>query len=262
LNASPRPHAFEFQSAAFQFRPGDESQSAIVFEFPGTALTATAQPAQKKHRLHASLFAVVKDADGQIVDRFGQDFLYQIPDAQLAGIQSTPIDYRHQFNLPAGHYTVESVLQDREAPAQRASTSTVEFDSPTEKGIGLSSLILVARADPLTAEPDANDPLVFKDQELVPMFSGPLKASTQPMLYFVVYPDDSILEAPRVRVEFFVNGEPLEQKQSELPPPDSYGAIPVLVNAATKAGNCEIRVTALQGFQKATRSVTYTVPAQ
>jgi VWFA-related protein len=262
LNGSPRPHAFEFQSAAFQFRPGTDSQSSIVFQFPGTALTATPLAAKKKHRLHASLFAVVKDADGQIVDRFGQDFLYQIPDGQLAGIQSTPIDYRHQFKLPAGHYTVESVLLDREAQAQRASTSTVEFDSPVEKGVALSSLVLVARADPLTAEPDWDDPLVFKDKEMVPMIGGPLKADTQPMLYFVVYPDSSILETPRVRVEFFVNGEQLEQKQTELPPPDSIGAIPVLVNAATKAGNCEIRVTVLQGFEQATRSVTYTVPAQ
>jgi hypothetical protein len=63
-------------------------------------------------------------------------------------------------------------------------------------------------------------------------------------------------------VEFSVDGKQLEQKQSGLPEPDSSGAIPVLVNAATKAGNCEIRVTVLQGLESATRSVTYTVPAQ
>ena len=89
-----------------------------------------------------------------------------------------------------------------------------------------------------------------------------MKASAQPMLYFVVYPDKSIPETPRIRVEFLVDGKELEQKQSELPPPDSSGAIPVLVNAATKAGNCEIRITVLQGFQQTTRSVSYTVPAQ
>src|ERR1019366_5875850 len=260
LNAQPRPHAFEFRSAAFQFRPGANSQSAVVFELPGAALTATPQPAQKKHRLHASLFAVVKAPDGEIVDRFGQDFLYQVPDDQLAGIQATPIDYKHAFNLPAGHYNVESVLLDREA--QRASTSTVEFDSPSAKGVGLSSVMLVARADPLTGEPDADDPLQFQGRELVPMLSGSLKASAQPLLYFVVYPDKSIQETPRIRVEFFVNGEALAQKQDELPPPDSSGAIPVVVNAVTRPGNCEIKITASQGFHTTTRSVTYTVAAQ
>jgi len=72
----------------------------------------------------------------------------------------------------------------------------------------------------------------------------------------------AIAEAPRVRVQFLVNGEELEQKQSDLPAPDSSGAIPVLVNAAIKPGNCEIKITALQGFESTTRSVTYTVPAQ
>src|ERR1019366_3240876 len=120
LNGHPGPHAFEFRAVAFHSRPGANSQSAIVFELPGAALAATPQPALKKHRLHASLFAVVKDPNGEIVDRFGQDFLYQVPDDQLAGIQASPIEYRHAFNLPAGHYTVESVLLDREA--NRAST--------------------------------------------------------------------------------------------------------------------------------------------
>jgi VWFA-related protein len=260
LNAHPRPHGFEFRSAAFQFRPGANSQSAIVFELPGAALAATPQPALKKHRLHASLFAVVKDPNGDIVDRFGQDYLYQVPDDQLAGIQAAPIDYKHAFNLPAGHYTVEGVLLDREA--NRASTSTVEFDSPSVKGVGLSSLMLVARADLLTAEPDADDPLQFQGRDLVPMLGASLKASAQPLLYFVVYPDKSIQETPRIRVQFLVNGEELEQKQDELPPPDSSGAIPVVVNAVTKPGNCEIRITASQGFQTATRSVAYTVAAQ
>ena len=118
--------------------------------------------------------------------------LWEMPDDQLAGVQAAPIDYRHTFNLPAGHYAVESVLLDREA--RRASTSTVEFDSLPAEGVELSSVMLVARADPLTSAPDADDPLVFQDKELVPVLSGPLKASAKPLAYFVVYPDKSLLE--------------------------------------------------------------------
>jgi hypothetical protein len=259
LNSNPRPQAFKFRTAAFEYRPGPTSQSAVVFELPGSALTATPLPAVKKHRLHASLFAVVKDPDGQIVDTFGKDFLYEVPDDQLAGVQAAPIDYRHAFDLPAGRYTVESVLLDRGAPALRASTSTVEFESPAASGLGLSSLMLVARADPLTAEPEPQDPLVFKDRELVPMLTGPLKASAQPLLYFVVYPDKSIQETPRLSVQFLVNGTELERKQMDLPAPDDSGAIPVLVSATTKPGKCELKITAVQGLQTFTRSLNYTV---
>jgi VWFA-related protein len=258
LNARPLPHAFDFRAAAFQFRPGStSSQAAVVFELPGASLTAIPQPARKSHRLHASLFAVVKDASGNIVDKFGQDFPYEIPDDRLAGIQAAPIDYTHAFNLPAGHYTVESVLLDREA--KRASTSTVEMESPARKGIGLSSVMIVARADALTADADANDPFLLQGRDVVPLLDGSLKASAKPLAYFVVYPDKSSQEKPRIRVEFFVGGEELEAKDEDLPAPDSFGAIPMVVNAVARPGKCEIRITARQGFLSAVGSVFYMV---
>jgi VWFA-related protein len=258
LNARPLPHAFDFRSAAFQFRPGSlSSQAAVVFELPGASLTATPQPTRKSHRLHAALFAVVKDASGNIVDKFAQDFPYEVPDGQLAGIQGAPVDYTHAFNLPAGHYTVESVLFDREG--SHASTSTVELDSPAQKGIGLSSLVVVGRADPLTADADANDPFLFQGRDVVPVMDGSLKASAKPLVYFMVYPDKSNQETPRVRAEFFVGGEELEVKDAELPAPDSSGGIPVMLSAVARPGKCEIKVTARQGFQSAVQSVSYTV---
>jgi VWFA-related protein len=258
LNASTLPHAFDFRTAAFQFRPGNAtSQNAVVFELPGASLTATPLPAQRKHRVHVSLFAVVRDASGNIVDKYGQDFPYDVPDDQLARIQAAPIDYTHAFNLPAGHYTLDSVLIDREA--RRASTSTVELDSPAQKGIGLSSLVVVARADPLTADADANDPFLLQGRDVVPLLDGSLKSTAKPLVYFMVYPDKSSQETPRIRVQLFVGGEEVEARDADLPPPDSFGAIPMVVNAVSRLGKCEIKVTAKQGFQSAVRSVSYTV---
>lgn len=260
LNTRPWPRAFDFRSSAYHFRPGSSSsQTAVAFELPGSGLTATPQPGRKSHRLHASLLAVVKDSNGQIVDKYGRDFPYDVPDDQLAGIQANPIDYTHSFSLPPGHYTVESVLFDREG--KRASSSSVEFDSPSRKGIGLSSIVLVGRADPLTAEPEEDDPFLFQGREVVPLLSGSLPASAKPLAYFVVYPDKSNLEKPRIRVEFFVGGEELEQKEADLPPPDSSGAVPMAVHTMARPGKCEIRITAMQGLQSAAQSVSYTVEA-
>lgn len=260
LNRSPLPHDFAFHTAAFQFRPGAaSSQSAVVFEVPGANLAATPQPARRSHRMHASLLAVVKDANGQIVDMYGQDFPYEIPDDQLAGIRAAPIDYTHAFHLPAGHYTLESVLFDRET--SRASTSTVEFDSPPQKGVGLSSLMVVARADLLTAGADTDDPFLFQGRDVVPKLDGLVRPAADPAVYFIVYPDKSNQETPRVRVEYFVGGEEVDARNAELPKPDSSGAIPMVVSAVKRPGKCEIRVTARQGFQSVSQSVSYTVAA-
>jgi len=261
LNTHPLPHAFDFRTAVYQFRPGStSSQAAVVFELPGTGLTATAQPALHKHRMHAALLAVVKDASGNIVDKFSRDMPYEVPDDQLAGIQGAPIDYTHAFNLPAGHYTVESVLFDREG--KRASTSTVELESPAQKGIGLSSVVVVSRVDPLTADADANDPFLLQGRDVVPSLDASLKAEAKALVYFVVYPDKTSQETPRIRVEYFANGEELEAKDTDLPAPDSFGAVPMVVDAVSRPGKCEIRVTAKQGFQSSIQSVSYTVAAR
>jgi hypothetical protein len=81
-------------------------------------------------------------------------------------------------------------------------------------------------------------------------------------VYFVVYPDKSNQETPRIRAEFFVGGEELEVKEAELPAPDSSGAIPMVVSAVARPGKCEIKITARQGFQSAVQSASYTVAAQ
>jgi hypothetical protein len=94
---------------------------------------------------------------------------------------------------------------------------------------------------------------------VVPVLDGSLKASVKPLVYFVVYPDKSSQEKPRIRVELFVGGEELESKDEDLPAPDANGAIPMVVNAEARPGKCEIRITARQGFQSAVRSVFYTV---
>jgi len=258
LNSRPLPHAFPFRSEAFQFRPGStSSQSAVVFELPASDLKATPEPARGSHRLHASLFAVVKDANGQIVDKYSGDFPYLVPDNRLAGILAAPIDYTHLFYLAPGRYTVESVLFDREA--NRASTSSIALDVPQRKGIGLSSIVLVRRADRLTAAPPENDPLLFDGREVIPQLSGALPASAKPLAYFLVYPDKSNPEKARIRVEFSVDGKLMEQKEADLPAPDASGAVPMLVNTVARPGKCELRVTVFQGINSAAQSVSYTI---
>lgn len=259
LNGSPLPRAFEFRTAAFQFRPGEaSSQTSILFDLPGSALTPTPLPARHAQRLHASLFALVKDSGGGIVDKYGHDLWYEIPDDQLAKVRAAPISDTHTFNLPPGRYTVESVLFDREG--KRASTNKLEFDNTPHKGIALSNIVLVGRADPLAGKPDERDPLVFQNRQLVPSIDPTLKPDTKPLAYFVVYPDPSNSEKPRIRMSFSVNGKVLSEKETELPAPDASGAIPMLVNAAARPGNCELRFTALQGADSPAQSITYTVP--
>src|ERR1039457_5090917 len=91
-----------------------------------------------KRRLHASLLALVKNAQGQIVDRVSKDVPSEVADDRLAAVQVELMTYQHEVNLAPGHYTVEAAVVDHEG--NRASTSVVQIDNREQRGVGLSDL--------------------------------------------------------------------------------------------------------------------------
>src|ERR1035441_6888715 len=121
LDTQPRPHAFDFLSRAYRFRDsGGNAQYAIAFEMPISNLTATAEERAHRHRFHASLLALVKNADGAIVDRVSKDVPSEVPDDLFEKVRQEFMTYQKAANLPPAHYTVETAVVDHEG--NRAST--------------------------------------------------------------------------------------------------------------------------------------------
>ena len=258
LDRQPRPHAFDFRSAALQFRgQGGAAQVALTYEVPVSVLTSTPEPEQKRHRLHLSLVGLVKDSTGQVVDKFSQDAPYEIPDDKLAALEALSIPYTHLVSLPPGRYTLDTAVLDREG--NREAAKRVEFDNPESKGIGLSSVMLVRQMEPAAGQPDAADPFRVGNNRVTPELEATLAANAKPYVYFVVYPDKASREQPRMVVQFLLNGQVLERQVSDLPAPDANGAIPMLIESAAKPGNCELRITAIQGDTGLARSLKYSV---
>jgi VWFA-related protein len=258
LGRQPRPHAFDFRSAVLQFRPeGDNSQYALTYEVPVSALTATPEPEQKRHRLHLSLVCLVKDSSGQVVDRFSQDAPYEIPDDKLASLETATIPYTHLLTLPPGRYTVETVMLDLQS--NREATSEMAFDSPERKGLRLSSVMLVRQVDATVGQPDASDPFRVGNNRVTPELATTLSARAKPYVYFVVYPDQAKTEQPRLMVQFLLNGQVLAKQVTDLPAPDASGAIPMLIESSARPGECELKIVAMQGGQALERSLKFTV---
>src|SRR6202142_479583 len=260
LGREPRPHAFDFRSAVLQFRAeGENSQYALTYEVPVSALTATPEPDQKRHRVHLSMVSLVKDASGEVVDKFSQDAPFEIPDDKLAAIATETIPYTHVVTLPPGRYTVETSVLDRQG--NRESTNEMAFDSPERKGLRLSSVVLVRQVDAASGQPDSSDPFRVGNSRVTPELATTLSASAKPYVYFVVYPDKAKAEQPRLMVQFLLNGQVLAKQVTDLPAPDSSGAIPMLIESAAKPGDCELKIVAIQGAQALERSLKFTVAA-
>jgi len=266
LSLKQPQHAFDFQAGAYQFRPNAaNSQNDVVFEIPAANLTATPEPAVKRHRMHLAMFTLVKDASGQVVEKFSQDSPYEIPDENLTKAQATSITFAHPLSLPPGHYTLETAVLDQEA--KKTSTSKVAFESPEQKGVGLSSVMLVQHVEPVQGKVEPTDPLEFQPdpsqgRRVIPELATNLTAGVKPYVFFVVYPDRSLADKPKIQVEFLVGGQVLAKQTSELPATDATGAIPMMINTAAKPGNCELRITAMQGASSTKQSVTYTIAAK
>jgi len=262
LSTPPLPHAFNFQLGAYQFRQqADNSQIGVAYEVPVSILTATPVPAQQKHRLHLALFALVRDGDGEVVDKFSQDFAYDIPDANMADVQGQPISYSHPLSLPAGHYTIDSVLVDVEA--RHSTTGTVQIDNPERKGLSLSSVVLARQIEQVVGAGDPTDPFQFQGRRVVPDMAATLAPTAQPYVYFVVYPDKASSEKPSVQIQVTLDGQVVAEQEQDLPAPDASGAIPVVIGGApVKPGNYELRVTALQGNDSVEQSLKYAVATE
>jgi len=258
LDTEPRPHAFEFLLRAYRFRAaGGTAQYAIAFEMPLSYLTAAAPDAGNKRRLHASLLALVKDAQGQIVDRISKDVSSEVAGDRLAAVQAELMTFEHAVNLPQGHYTVEAAVMDQEG--NRASTGAVEIDNREQPGIGISDISLVRRLTDLDRPADAGDPFESAGKRVLPSVRNDVLAGMQPSFYFVVYPEPGNAAKPEVRVQLLKNGRTLATSTPALPPPDASGAIAMVTAESGDPGSYEVRVTAAQAGGSVERRLAYSV---
>ncbi len=263
LNVRTPPHAFPFEAAALQFKPGPAaSLDAIAVEVPASVLTFTPEPLKKIYKVHVSTLALIKDSSGQVVEKFGEDTPYDIPEQNLPAVKNLTINFTHPVNLPPGHYTMDTAVVDQES--SRAAIKTISFDSPESKGVGLSSVMLIQRLEPAKEKADPANPFEVQAEpsrayKMVPELEPTLTAAARPRLYFVIYPDKSIAAKPSIQVEFLVNGQLVARSKPQLPAPDATGAIAVPMPAPLGVGENEFRVTAFQGDSVTQKSAFYKV---
>jgi VWFA-related protein len=261
LDAKPRPHAFDFGAKAFRFRSGKgTSQYSIAFEVPISSLTATAEDNVKKHRYHAYLLALVKNAQGEVVDRVSRDVPSEVGDDYLPGLRSDKMIYEHAVNLSPGHYTVETAVVDQEG--NRASTNVFQIESREQPGPDVSDVMLVRGVHTLDRPADAADPFEVSGKRAQPFVSTTLPAGALPYIYFVVYPPEETQQTATLRTQFLKSGKVLSTQQSVLPQPDSSGAIPMALQPIAYPGDYEVRITVELAGRSVERSLQYRIAAK
>lgn len=261
LNATPPPHDFDYRAQALRYRsPNGAPEFEIAFDIPFAGLASVDDASSGRRRWHASLLALVKDATGQIVEQMNSDSPMDVPKAEADSTRTGRILFARALTLPAGHYTVETATVDW--LSGRTSTARFAIDCTARGGAELSSIALVRRMDSGAGADAATDPLAYQGKRIYPSLFTDLASGGEQYLYFVAYPDPANAAKPQLRAQLLLNGRLVANQTSALPPADSSGAIPVLIQAAGRPGTHEMRFILSQGSESSTEAIRYTVAAK
>lgn len=259
INARPMAQTFPYETALMEFRPGQSAvQCEIAFEIPLSSLSIQADTKTGKSRLDATVFALVQDAQGQVIDKVSRELHREIFTAQLAALKGEKIEYAELIELAPGHYTISTVVSD-----QNMERTTVKRFSAYVEPLGhlrLSSVGAVKRVDALRAPRDPADPLEMDGQRVTLTLADSIPSGKPIPLYFVVYPASaSASDALKLTVQLLRDGKEVEKSSRLLPKPDSTGSIPIVTQFEPSPGTYALRMTVQQGASIAQTSYALTV---
>ena len=247
INARPSPTEFPYQVSLVKFRPKPEGVDyELAFEVPLSGLKQVANPTSHKTRVQAALVALIHNSDGEIISKIGRNLAREVSSEDSSRLQTDRMLYAEPLVLPSGHYMIETAVTDEQAGKTSVKRVSVFVDSA--KKLGLSSVEVVQRLEPLNGPHNPMNPFEMESGRIVPTFPDSV-ASGKPMgLYFVVYPANlEAAEDTRVTLQLFRDGKEVARQPVSLPKPTADGSIPVLIQLSPDPGECDIRVTAQQG---------------
>jgi VWFA-related protein len=247
INTHPAPVEFPYQVSLMKFRSSPEKvEYEVAFEVPVSGLRVVSNPKTGKAILRTSLVALIRNSSGDIVGKVSRDVTREVSNTDLGKLGNDLILYAEPVELPKGHYVVDTAVTDEQAGKTTVKKIAVFVDPG--KSLGMSSLELVRRLDPLPGPRDPQDPFETDNGRIVPTLADSVASSKPVDLYFVVYPTqaDSGQDVKAI-LQVFSEGKEVARKPLDLSKPEPDGSIPMLVRLSPDRGQCDVLITAQQG---------------
>lgn len=245
LNSRPLPASFTYSAEVMHFKPARDSvECAVAFDLPISSLKLAGDRDHNKARIHASVVALVKDANGNVLDKISRDLYQEAPSDTLAAFQKERILYAEPVTLRPGHYSVDTAVVDEQA--QKVAARRISIFVPSTD-LALSSLEIVKRLDPLRGPRNLADPFELDNGRVTPTLANTVPSGKSLNLFFIVYPAADNSGAPKLTLQLIRDGKVVAQSSPNLPKPDASGSIPMSLQLSPAPGQYDVRVTAQQG---------------
>ena len=134
--------------AAFRFDQSPKGiQHTVVVEVPLDHLTFEENRRARTYALRFTAMTLVKDQNGQIVQRLSETYPLEGPLDRLPALKRGRLRFKRQLWLPPGHYTLWTIARDQ--ATERSSVKSVPLDvAEPSSGIRVSDLSVIRRVDP------------------------------------------------------------------------------------------------------------------
>ena len=259
LEQKPVPNAFPVRAAALLFpergRPG---LVPVVVDLKTAPLTFLATDDGKTYSSDFTVLVRFLDGQNQVARKVSEHYEVRGPIAQIERAKQGEVIFYRESELPAGLYTMETVVHD--APSGKSSVrfSTVEVPKSEVGKLRMSSLMLVKRSEKLSEKDRRSDnPLLVKDMILSPNLGEPVsKAAKELAFYFAAYPVQGG-PAPESVIELLQNSARVAQLPMPVPAADATGRIQVVGRLPLEhlaPGTYELRAVVKQGTEQLFRS--------
>jgi VWFA-related protein len=262
LDRTPLPNAFPVHAAGFSFPdPARPGLTSVVVRVATDALRFDVDAQRSTYGGQAAIVVRIRDAAGHEVQKLSQQYVFSGDAKDMAAAKNGEILFYREPDLPAGLYTMESIVFDASAARGSARVATLTIPAADPAALGMSSLIIVSRAEEGSGPAPAGPaPLYVGRSLLYPNLGEPIRRSATGELpfYFTLYGN---VQAAKASAQLLRNGHALAGAPVHLPPATGsrvqhVGRLPI---GALPPGTYELRIHVTDGRQEISRTAFFTL---
>src|SRR5579871_442119 len=248
--------AMPFESGGMHFRgDGNMETCGVLIDMPLSNVTLREERGKDKITGGFAYLALIKDVKGAVVKKLQGEMPLELTKDQALSLKQsrfTDVDY---VDLPAGYYTLEVAVLDRES-AQTSARRSAMFIPKRREGLAMSSVALIRKWRPKEPDAGADDPFVVGDKTVTPSLLPKINKSLSTSLpfYLVVYPSAKNPAKPEISIEFDRQGVVKRVAAAPMDAPDAEGRIQYVANAPIgqfDPGSYAVRFLVRQGTEVA-----------
>jgi VWFA-related protein len=256
------PKSFAYHANGMHFRgPQNQSFGEVVIDVPLSSFTLQEDKAAATFNGSFSYMAIIKNANGEVAKKFGNEIPLKVPAAKMAALGQSHFIYTEVVDLPPGSYSLETAVMDQQKETISADKTSLVVPASNDK-LAMSSVVVVRSMKGKDANTIPTDPWLIEDKLVTPTLEPTVekaKTSTLPF-YLVVYPNKQQSAAPELTMEFTKDGEFLGRGKVPLGAPDKEGRIQYVAQVPVeqlKSGKYSVRFVVKQGDETADETVTF-----